>query len=138
MHGLGRERILEVENGVPAVETDDRGDAVVNARQREVRLRVQVRFASDGDNRRAEALLARMLADVSAVDVELIRRREIVERRVPKLAWIGLAREDVVSALRRHAQRMRPRIELSARDQIRDLKVRWRPVHLQPLNRPGR
>ncbi|MGA9457188.1 MAG: hypothetical protein WBV43_17165 [Pseudolabrys sp.] len=54
------------------------------------------------------------------MDVELIRRREIVERRVPKLAWIGLAREDVVSPLRRHAQRMRPRIELCLLDGAED------------------
>jgi hypothetical protein len=50
----------------------------------------------------------------------LVRRGEPVERGIPRLAPIAAVIEHIVAALSRHAQRLRPRIELSVPDRRDD------------------
>ena len=90
---------------------------------REVLLRVLIHPAPDGHESARRGLpCARVFRDVGALDVELIRRREIVERRIPLRARVGLAREHEIAARRRHAQRLRPRIELRLLDRAEDAR----------------
>jgi hypothetical protein len=50
------------------------------------------------------------------VNVELIGRREIVERGIPLRARVGLVGEQKFAAASWHSQRLRPRIELRRAD----------------------
>jgi hypothetical protein len=71
-----------------------------------------IHFAPNRDNWRADAITSRAFGDVSPTDVELIRRRKIVERWIPLWARVGLVRKHELSIVSRHSQRLRPRIEL--------------------------
>ena len=82
-HALGGERVFKREHGAPPLETDERGDAVEDFRNGEVFLGVLILPAPGSHGRRANAFLARVLRDVAAADVELIRGREVVERWIP-------------------------------------------------------
>src|SRR4029077_6464137 len=73
-------------------------------------------FASNRDDRCANAVARGPFGDVSAMDVELIRRREIVECWIPLWARVGLVRQYELAIARRYSQRLRPRIELCVAD----------------------
>jgi hypothetical protein len=87
-----REGILEGKLATASVEARDGGDTVVNARQSEVGPGILVCLTSDGYDRGAEAAACGALGHISAVDVELIGRCEIVECGIPLRARVGLVR----------------------------------------------
>ena len=99
--GLVRERIFELEHAAPALEVRDHGDAVEKSRRREILSRLLVLLALDGDDRRADARRGGALSHVFAADVELVRRREVVERGIPLRTRIGFVGEDEIAVARR-------------------------------------
>src|SRR5271165_2906136 len=103
LDGFHRQRILKGKNATMAIEARDGGDAVVDARQREVDPCILAYFTSDSNDRCAEAGARGAFSHVGAVDVELIRWCKSVKRGIPLRARVGLVREHKIAAARRHA-----------------------------------
>jgi hypothetical protein len=78
-YGLLRKGIVPRQDATPAFEERSDGDAVENARRGEATTRVFLRLTLDGDDRGTDSVAHGALGDVLADDVELVRRREIVQ-----------------------------------------------------------
>ena len=73
--------------------------------------------ALDGDERRTDAFLDLVVADVGAFDAKFVGGREIVERRVSLRVRVWLEDEQEVAIRSRHSQRPHPRGEFRIFDE---------------------
>src|SRR4029077_7328766 len=120
LDGLRGERILERENTSTALEVCDYGDAVKNSRWGKIRTRVFVWLAFHGDDCCTYARARGPFGDVLAVNIEFVSRREVVERRVPLRAWVGLVCKHKVSLRTRYRERLGPWVEFGLVDNLED------------------
>ena len=122
--GFLRQRILKHKQTAPTLKVRDDGDAVENARRREVLARVLVDLTLRCNDRRSDAGARGALGDVLSVNIELVRRCEVVERGIPLWTGVGLVRQHELAALARHCQWLCPGIELCVVDDLKDAAQR--------------
>src|SRR5260370_10119760 len=119
LEGHRGELILERENTPSAFEVCDYGDAVKNSRRCKILTRVFICLAFHGYDRRTDALALGPFGDVLAANIELVSRREFVERGVPLRTRIGLVCEQKVPLRTGYGERLGPRVEFGAVNDLR-------------------
>src|SRR5262245_49760203 len=94
-----------------AFETGYDRDAIVNARRGKILLHPFVRLALHRHNRRANPRAGNSFTDISAMDIELIRRREFITKRIPFRSGIGPVSKDEIAGWTVNHQWRTPWIE---------------------------